>query len=285
MEAVKNIKKMVKPRKSVSSRLSSERASSQKDLPDRRDRKRPLDTHTEERPKRPRSPEENVEQSSKESSDQHMSSILTKQMEIFNDLIKVSVDTNQTLKELTLKMSSHSQPRPDLNESFGSKRESDSEITPEQDFFTPTRKRSRECESQDRESTLRASIADAQRELAHYYQYRLKEEVAYDFEPEIIEKDAKLSKADPFLQKQGAHCQKLGTNGWENIRYAEVQKDFQATPTFCALKKKRSLTGTAESWKTEIIKPSFVFAQKSLQDHNTSSSSDEEDLSSVSIRQ
>ncbi|XP_060810322.1 uncharacterized protein LOC106139307 isoform X2 [Amyelois transitella] len=51
----------------------------------------------------------------------------------------------------------------------------------------------------------------------------------------ITESESNISKADALAQ-QGAHCQRLGKEDWNNIHYAHVQKQFQATPVFSSLK-------------------------------------------------
>ncbi|KOB67695.1 Fat-like cadherin-related tumor suppressor-like protein [Operophtera brumata] len=58
---------------------------------------------------------------------------------------------------------------------------------------------------------------------------------------------------DPILAQQGTDCQRLGTDTWKNIRYSEVQKQFQATPTFSALKVNNLFAGITPNWTSVAL--------------------------------
>lgn len=76
----------------------------------------------------------------------------------------------------------------------------------------------------------------------------------FDFAPTTTEKAPKIAKADPKAVKYGLDCQKLGQSGWSNVRYAELQQQFQATPVFSALKVNNVLATVTPNWKsTEIL--------------------------------
>jgi hypothetical protein len=55
------------------------------------------------------------------------------------------------------------------------------------------------------------------------------------------------------LVKQGRECQRFNSESWQNIRYAEVQKTFQATPTFTSLKVNGNLATVTPSWQLVFV--------------------------------
>lgn len=75
----------------------------------------------------------------------------------------------------------------------------------------------------------------------------------YSFDPETVETEAKVGPANPILVKQGTQCQRLGSDGWQNIRYADVQKQFQATPVFTSLKTNSALAMVTPPWQSIIL--------------------------------
>ncbi|KAJ2940901.1 hypothetical protein O0L34_g10162 [Tuta absoluta] len=75
------------------------------------------------------------------------------------------------------------------------------------------------------------------------------EEKLLDFAPETKESEAKIGTASDNLVKQGISCQRLNTDSWQNIRYAEVQKKFQAAPVFTSLKVNSVLATATPSWQ------------------------------------
>lgn len=79
------------------------------------------------------------------------------------------------------------------------------------------------------------------------------EENFLDFAPDTKESEAKIGTADDSIVKQGAHCQRLGEPAWQNIRFADVQKQFQATPVFTSLKTNSNLATATPSWQTVTL--------------------------------
>lgn len=70
-----------------------------------------------------------------------------------------------------------------------------------------------------------------------------------DFAPETKKVEGKVGKADEVLVKQGIQCQRLDSESWQQIRYAEVQKNFKATPVFTNLKVNSNLATVTPSWQ------------------------------------
>ncbi|CAG9131889.1 unnamed protein product [Plutella xylostella] len=180
------------------------------------------------------------------SSDHLLATVLQQQMEMFNKLLQVSVDTNQNLRSLGEQLT-HDQnqnaPQDEaglLNASFESTPDStaDVEVEPEQvseteqDHSAPVNSASRERDLNLKISELQHELNTLRRSQQATEAEEEEEREEYDFEPTTVEKEAKFSKADPRLLKQGIECQRLRSQGWENIRYSEVQKQFQASPAF-----------------------------------------------------
>ncbi|KOB64681.1 Uncharacterized protein OBRU01_21716 [Operophtera brumata] len=95
---------------------------------------------------------------------------------------------------------------------------------------------------------LATQIAEAQRKLAEITSGKKSEQSDCDFSPNTAEAEPKLAKADPQIAEQGRKCQRLGDEGWKNVRYADVQKTFHATPVFGALKVNSVLATNTPSW-------------------------------------
>lgn len=74
------------------------------------------------------------------------------------------------------------------------------------------------------------------------------DEPVIDFTPNTKEIEPKITKASQKLSAQGSHCQRLNGDGWRNIRYAEVQKEFQASPVFTSLKVNNTLAAITPNW-------------------------------------
>lgn len=70
-----------------------------------------------------------------------------------------------------------------------------------------------------------------------------------DFTPGTKETEGKVTKADDTLIKQACDCQRFNSDGWQNIRYADVQKTFQATPAFTSLKVNGNLATVTPAWQ------------------------------------
>lgn len=61
-------------------------------------------------------------------------------------------------------------------------------------------------------------------------------EEAFEFLPTTKEADPLIPEPSLLLKREGIECQRLGTDGWNRIRYKEVEKHLQASPLFSALK-------------------------------------------------
>ncbi|CAG9138737.1 unnamed protein product [Plutella xylostella] len=205
------------------------------------------------------------------SSDHLLATVLQQQMEMFNKLLQVSVDTNQNLRSLGEQLT-HDQnqnaPQDEaglLNASFESTPDStaDVEVEPEQvseteqDHSAPVNSASRERDLNLKISELQHELNTLRRSQQATEAEEEEEREDYDFEPTTVEKEAKFSIADPRLLKQGIECQRLGSQGWENIRYSEVQKQFQASPAFCALKTNNILANITPGWSSLSILEKF----------------------------
>ncbi|KAF9420537.1 hypothetical protein HW555_003287 [Spodoptera exigua] len=57
-----------------------------------------------------------------------------------------------------------------------------------------------------------------------------------EFRPRIKEMDPLIPEPSEPIQKEGIECQRLGSEGWNRIRYKEVEKRLQAASVFSALK-------------------------------------------------
>ncbi|XP_049866092.1 uncharacterized protein LOC126379470 [Pectinophora gossypiella] len=101
------------------------------------------------------------------------------------------------------------------------------------------------------EALLTTQIAEAEKKLAALKAASSVENLFnYDFTPSTVEAEPKLAKADHRLVEQGRRCQRLNDEGWKNVRYAEVQKTFHATPVFGALKVNNLLATSTPSWNS-----------------------------------
>jgi hypothetical protein len=70
-----------------------------------------------------------------------------------------------------------------------------------------------------------------------------------DFAPGTKESEAKISKASETYINQGISCQRFNSEGWANIRYSDVQKQFQAFPAFTSLKVNSNLATVTPNWQ------------------------------------
>ncbi|KAH9635721.1 hypothetical protein HF086_001759 [Spodoptera exigua] len=57
-----------------------------------------------------------------------------------------------------------------------------------------------------------------------------------EFRPRIKEMDPLIPEPSESIKKEGIECQRLGSEGWNRIRYKEVEKRLQAASVFSALK-------------------------------------------------
>lgn len=164
----------------------------------------------------------------------------------------------------TNKPSSKEDP-PDLNESFESAADSTQpdneahEETPETDVVMGSTVTHSEIPinispRDERESELKQKIVEAQRQLAAL---QSEGEESFNFDPTTKEADPKVTKTNPYFLKQGIACQRFDQEGWQNIRYSETQKQFQATPAFCALKVNNLLSSVTPTWKSVAVLEKF----------------------------
>ncbi|KAJ2945674.1 hypothetical protein O0L34_g511 [Tuta absoluta] len=206
---------------------------------------------------------------------EHMLALLLEQQHRQNAMFEHIIESNKrhenTIKKLEEKIGSqteefsadeapYKEPPDELNKSFA-----DSTQSGEEDEETENIARSvwapmsenvsvehKAGGSSDAVEILRNQIADAQRKLLEIQQNsECMAECAdntVDFTPAVIESQVKVVKADAALAKQGAECQRLGEDTWKNIRYSEVQKQFQATPIFSALKVNSHLALATPFW-------------------------------------
>ncbi|KOB66825.1 Uncharacterized protein OBRU01_20692, partial [Operophtera brumata] len=65
--------------------------------------------------------------------------------------------------------------------------------------------------------------------------------------------DSKIGIAKEALLKQGSRCLRLGEASWQNIRYADVQKQFQAALVFTSLIVNSVLATVTHIWQTVAL--------------------------------
>ncbi|KAJ2937262.1 hypothetical protein O0L34_g19364 [Tuta absoluta] len=215
---------------------------------------------------------------------EHMLALLLEQQHRQNAMFEHIIESNKrhenTIKKLEEKIGSqteefsadkapYKEPPDELNKSFA-----DSTQSGEEDEETKNIARSvwapmsenvsvehKDGGSPDAVEILRNQIADAQRKLLEIQQNsECMAECAdntVDFTPAVIESQVKVVKADAALAKQGAECQRLGEDTWKNIRYSEVQKQFQATPVFTALKVNSHLALATPFWHSVSLLEKF----------------------------
>lgn len=269
MDTVKEIKTKITPIRNSKSSSEKEktpirvRDSDSPNSQPRSSRKRSLSPE----PRSERKRRKTIEQGS---SDHLLAAVLQQQVEMFNKLLEVSLVTNENIKSLGDQITQKDEIPPQtgvadaLNDSFESTPDStnDIEVEPEQTSSFIDRQEHSTRTASYRERELRNKIDEMKQQLDAFQQSQPVNEAEsqyqdYDFEPITTEKEAKLSKADPLLLKQGIECQRFGTSGWENIRYCEVQKQFQASPAFCALKTNNVLAHVTPTWSSISILEKF----------------------------
>ncbi|XP_049870955.1 uncharacterized protein LOC126370212 isoform X2 [Pectinophora gossypiella] len=198
-----------------------------------------------------------------EDSNQLLAAVLNKQMEMFDRLLNVSTEQNENIKKLLSQTQDcpKTDKGPDLNESFESVPDStNSDEEMETGLYSAESITKRSITSNSRESVLRDQIVEAQRQLAAL---QSGEDIdddtreAYTFAPFTIEKEPKIARADPDLLKQGIECQRFCQESWRNIRYADTQKMFQASPAFSCLKTNNILASATPSYKSVNILEKF----------------------------
>ncbi|KOB76150.1 Beta 1,3-galactosyltransferase [Operophtera brumata] len=187
-------------------------------------------------------------------SDEHLlATVLSQQMSLFNTMIKMQSEQNENVKRLlhqspttSYRAESLNTMQEDLNRSF----ESHPDSTVSEEENRPSK--------HSKETKLRAKIAEAQRQLVELQESEDSDnEPVFDFMPTIVLQEPKISKADPTALEHGIKCQKFRDAEWRNVRYAETQKLFQATPAFTALKPNNLLAGVAPEWTSTSILERF----------------------------
>lgn len=185
--------------------------------------------------------------------------VVQKQMEMFSKILEMQSDTNNNMKKLY----EHATKPADLNASIDSVPDStqedeeraDCSRSPMVDWENENSDADFVEYTDDAEEAIKNEIASAQRRLEVIKATKATKEksTSFDFKPCTTEVEPKFSKADPVLAEQGIECQRLGTDNWKYIRYSEVQKQFQATPTFSALKVNNLFAGVTPSWTSVAI--------------------------------
>lgn len=192
-------------------------------------------------------------------SDHLLASVLKQQMLLFNKMLSMQSEQNENIKTILHNqqlntVSNTEQSYEDLNKSFDSlpdSTQSDEENDGQVEKEIETTPVSDGNES--REIELRKKIAEVQRELATLTKDTNCSGTSFDFTPTTTEQEPKVARADPLAVKHGLSCQKLGDSSWRNVRYAETQKRFQATPVFTSLKTNNLLAELTPSWKSVEI--------------------------------
>ncbi|KOB68424.1 Uncharacterized protein OBRU01_17753 [Operophtera brumata] len=181
--------------------------------------------------------------------------VFQKQMEMFSKILEMQSEQNNNIKQLQ----AATKPT-DLNASIDSTPDStrrgdarqNCSRSPIVDFANEDSDEDSDLEPTDNaEQAVRNEISCAKRRLEAIKAAKATNNdsaTVFDFKPCTTEIESKFSKADPILAQQGTDCQRLGTDTWKNIRYSEVQKQFQATPTFSALKVNNLFVGITPNW-------------------------------------
>ncbi|CAH0398623.1 unnamed protein product [Chilo suppressalis] len=194
-----------------------------------------------------------------------------RQNKMFERIVQLSQNQEEKMSKIEMKLehrSPDSAPE-DLNVSFADStysenfqdeddEEAESNATPP-NIWTPIKSNDADENKGaqiSQEESLRIQIIDAQRKLLELQKENPQPqttETNIDFSPLVVESQVKIAKADPELAKQGSRCQRLGEDTWKNIRYADVQKQFQATPVFTSLKVNSHLALATPFWHSVSI--------------------------------
>lgn len=177
-------------------------------------------------------------------SDHLLATVLSQQMALFNKMIEMQVEQNNNVKLLLphKPVAPESSDEVDMDRSF--------ESIPDSTEYDEERQHS----GSSKEAMLREKITNAQRQLAELQNIDGSEAIPiFDFTPSTTGQDPKIAKADPVAVKHGINCQKFRELDWRNIRYAETQKQFLASPAFSALKPNNLLAGITPEWRSNSI--------------------------------
>lgn len=194
-----------------------------------------------------------------------------RQNKMFEHIVQLSQDQGEKMSkiETRLEKGAHDSTPEDLNTSFADSTHPDNYQEDEEregfsatppNVWAPVESNDFEAKNQEtqmsQEESLRTQIIEAQRRLFELQQENPQPEsnkLEINFSPSVVESQVKIVKADPEIAKQGSKCQRLGEDTWKNIRYAEVQKQFQATPVFTALKVNSHLALATPFWHSVSI--------------------------------
>ncbi|KAJ2954882.1 hypothetical protein O0L34_g3203 [Tuta absoluta] len=202
------------------------------------------------------------------SSEHLMAAMLQQQMALFNKLVEMQTEQSKRIDQIQQMPASSKAPDPDLNASFESVPDSThneervmtpsrSPIINESSDFNRSRSRDVSVDTDTEETVIKDGIAKLEQRLKEIKCKKVTSPSPIDFAPNTKESESKFSKADPILAQQGIHCQRLGTEEWKNIRYGDVQKQFQAHPVFSALKVNNSFAGISPNWTSIAILEKF----------------------------
>lgn len=242
MDAVRSMKSKLKTRRSVSAEWRSSYVESSPASPSSEAHKRKMSENSREEidnsPPRKRSAE------GQGGTEHLLVSVLNQQVELFNKLLSNQSEQNEKIDKL-LSTASHEKPAPPSNADLNSSYDSVPDSTFEEEAETPPSPQGWTHSS--RESELREKISEAQRELAALHS---EGDIDFNFDPHTTESEPKIAQADPIFVEQGIRCQRFGKAGWRNIKFNDIQKQFQASPAFCALKVNSLLARVSPQWKS-----------------------------------
>lgn len=228
LETVKHIKDKVVSRSRASSNLNCEDENWGGESPSSHRSKRPAPQTDDDEP---------VSKHLK--TEEKLINMFDRQNQMFAKLVEITTQQSSSLAEIRAHLTSQDANNINLDESFDS-------ITSTQDLDEYPSEKDTEYEattSYSKDDNKESSTWQAP--LFYLNDEHLTPREEYDFNPFTTEAEAKLSSANPDLVKQGIQCQRLESPGWANIKYAEVQKKFQATPVFCNLKVNNILASVA----------------------------------------
>lgn len=193
-----------------------------------------------------------------EGGDHLMAAVLQQQMSLFHKLIEMQSEQNKKITELQ-QASTHKTADPDLNTSFDSVPDStcEEEVVPDDQRSPVLSDDTCDHHMSESEQAIRNEIADAERRLKLLQSSKADIGPAFNFKPHTTEVETKISRADPILAEQGADCQRLGSNSWKNVRYKDVQKQFQSSPVFSSLKVNNLLAGITPNWTSVAVLEKF----------------------------
>jgi hypothetical protein len=185
-------------------------------------------------------------------SDDHlMAAVFQQQMDLFNKMLEMQSEQNKKITVLQQRQEPAFVNR-DLNVSY----ESVPDSTEEEDGTDVSQRSPVVTNYQPMlipDSGETEVYATTAADRAYQSNATTNASTGFSFKPHTVEAETKYSKADPLLAQQAKDCQRLGTESWQNIRYKDVQKQFQATPVFSALKVNNQLAGSTPNWTSVTV--------------------------------